>query len=53
MTSKKLLITFFWDIFAFIGLGSITLVLKYGGLSSYQRGFFCYDMSIRHLYKVS
>jgi len=34
-------------------LGSITLVLKYGDITPYQRGFFCYDMSIRHPYKSS
>eukprot|EP00091_Calanus_sinicus_P018157 TRINITY_DN4058_c0_g1_i4.p1 TRINITY_DN4058_c0_g1~~TRINITY_DN4058_c0_g1_i4.p1 ORF type:complete len:177 (-),score=39.52 TRINITY_DN4058_c0_g1_i4:1-462(-) len=53
MASKRLLVTFFWDLVAFICLGSVTLVLKYGGLTPYQWGFFCYDMSIRHPYKSS
>ena len=52
MARKTFLLMIFWDIMAFITLGSITLVLKYGNITPYHRGFFCYDMSIRHPYKV-
>lgn len=40
------------DTLAILLLGTAALVVKFGGIRPYQRGFYCYDTSIRHPYKV-
>ena len=34
-------------------LSILAIIIKYGGLQPYYRGFYCYDSSIRYPYKVS
>ena len=34
-------------------LSILAIIIKYGGLEPYYRGFYCYDSSIRYPYKVS
>ena len=40
------------DTLAILLLGTAAIVVKFGGIRPYQRGFYCYDTSIRHPYKV-
>ena len=42
----------FSDTFAILLLGILALVIKYSGFEPYQRGFHCFDASIRKPYKV-
>ena len=34
-------------------LSILAIIIKYGGLQPYYRGFYCYDSSIKYPYKVS
>lgn len=47
------LITGISDFITISTLAVIALIIKYGGIEPYQRGFYCYDTSIRHPYKSS
>ena len=40
------------DTLAILLLGTLALVIKYSGIQPYQRGFYCFDASIRKPYKV-
>ena len=40
------------DFLVIIILSILTIVIKYGGLEPYFRGFYCYDSSIHYPYKV-
>lgn len=41
------------DCLAFLILGITAAVLKFGNIEPFHRGFYCYDSSIRHPYKVN
>ena len=41
------------DSLAFLILGITAAVLKFGNIEPFHRGFYCYDSSIRHPYKVN
>lgn len=41
------------DCIALLTLGTTAIVLKFGNIQPYLRGFYCYDESIRYPYKVS
>jgi len=49
---NKILI-FVSDFLVIIILSILTIVIKYGGLEPYFRGFYCYDSSIHYPYKSS
>ena len=40
------------DSFVILLLGISAIVIKYSGIQPYQRGFYCFDASIRKPYKV-
>ena len=40
------------DSFVILLLGILAIVIKYSGIQPYQRGFYCFDASIRKPYKV-
>ena len=41
------------DSVTFLVLGIAAILLKFGNIEPFHRGFYCYDSSIRHPYKVS
>ena len=41
------------DSFTFLVLGIAAILLKFGNIEPFHRGFYCYDSSIRHPYKVN
>ena len=41
------------DCLALITLGSAAVILKFGDVQPFTRGFYCYDSSLRHPYKVT
>ena len=47
------LATIISDSLTFLVLAISAAVLKFGHVQPYQRGFYCYDSSIRYPYKVS
>ena len=41
------------DCLTFLILGLTAILLKFGNVEPFHRGFYCYDSSIRHPYKVN
>ena len=41
------------DSFVILLLGILAIVIKYSGIQPYERGFYCFDASIRKPYKVA
>ena len=41
------------DIIIFIAISIIAILIKYGGIQPYHRGFYCFDSSIKYPYKVN